>query len=253
MSLKKALAAHEVTIGTWMTLSTPAIAEIMVRSGFEWVVVDLEHSVTTISEAGELIRVIDLAGSTPLVRVTSNSPDQIKRVMDAGAHGVLIPMVNSRQDAEVAVQSLYYPLRGRRGVGLGRAHEYGAKFDDYCRWLECDAVLIVQIEDAEAVQNLEAILSVDGVDAYIIGPYDLSASLGIPGEFDHPRMHKVFEEIKRVAARAGKPGGVHVVEPDPVQLRARIDEGFRFLAYSVDIRMLDRACRDGLREVRRTS
>ncbi|MBM3272731.1 2,4-dihydroxyhept-2-ene-1,7-dioic acid aldolase, partial [Candidatus Kaiserbacteria bacterium] len=238
-------------IGSWITLAHPAIAEIMSRAGFDWLAVDLEHSVITIREAEELIRVIALHGVAPLVRLTSNNADLVKRVMDAGAHGVIVPMVNSRADAERAVASVYYPPRGARGVGLARAQGYGTAFADYRVWLDNEAVVIVQVEHIAAVENLEAILDTPGVDGYIIGPYDLSASMGIPGQFDDPRLKQAIERIRTTGLAKGKPGGLHVVEPDAAQLREHVARGFRFLAYSLDTRMLDTACRSGLAECRR--
>jgi len=249
-SLRDKIHTGTLTIGSWITLAHPAIAEIMANSGFDWLVVDLEHSVITIREAEELIRVIDLAGVVPLVRLTSNNSDQIKRVMDAGSHGVIVPMVNSAAEAERAVQAVKYPLRGKRGFGLARAQGYGAKFKEYLEWQEKRSVIIVQIEHIDAVNNLESILSVDGIDGYIIGPYDLSGSMGIPGQFDHPDLLVVMEKIRVIAGKMNKSGGIHIVEPDAEQLQIKINEGQKFIAYSVDIRMLDSACRDGLTKVK---
>lgn len=223
----------------------------MSRAGFDWLAVDLEHSVITIREAEELIRVIALHGVAPLVRLTSNNADLIKRVMDAGAHGVIVPMVNSREDAERAVASVYYPPRGGRGVGLARAQGYGTAFADYRAWLDREAVVIVQVEHIAAVEDLEAILDTPGSTATSSVPYDLSASMGIPGQFDDPRLKQAIERIRTTGIAKAKPGGLHVVEPDAAQLREHIARGFRFLAYSLDTRMLDIACRNGLAECRR--
>jgi 2-dehydro-3-deoxyglucarate aldolase len=248
-SLKQNLAQGKLTIGSWISLAHPAIAEIMARAGFEWLVIDLEHSVITIREAEELIRTINLCGATPLVRLTVNDSNQIKRVMDAGAHGIIVPMVKSQAEAEKAVGAVYYPPRGQRGVGLARAQGYGVRFREYCEWLAEEAVVIAQIEHIQAVEELEAILSVSGIDGYIIGPYDLSASMGLPGQFDDPQVEQAVARIKQIGAAMKKPGGLHVVEPDPRQMRKYIDEGFRFLAYSVDTRMLDTICRTGLKQI----
>lgn len=249
-TLKHRIASGQLTIGSWITLAHPAIAEIMARAGFDWLTVDLEHSVITIREAEELIRVISLCGVPPLVRLTSNDSNQIKRVMDAGACGVIVPMVNSREDAERAVQSVHYPPLGRRGVGLARAQGYGTSFANYREWLGNGAVVIVQIEHIDAVNDLEAILTVSGVDGYIIGPYDLSASMGIPGEFDDPRLVAAIEKVRTTGIALGKSGGLHVVEPDSTKLKEAISKGFRFLAYSLDTRILDVHCRLGLAECR---
>ena len=237
-------------IGSWITLAHPAIAEIMAKNGFDWLAVDLEHSVITIREAEELIRIIQLSNVTPLVRLTSNDPNQIKRVMDAGSHGVIVPMVNSPEDAKNAVQAVKYPPVGKRGVGLARAQGYGTKFHDYLEWQKSKSIVIVQVEHIDAVNNLEEIFSVEGVDGYIIGPYDLSGSMGIPGQFDHPLFLETMQRIKNVASDMNMEGGIHVIEPETQQLQQRIEEGYRFIAYSLDIRMLDVACHIGLESIK---
>jgi 2-dehydro-3-deoxyglucarate aldolase len=241
-----------LTVGSWITLSHPAIAEIMAKSGFDWLAIDLEHSVITIREAEELIRIISLCNVTPLVRLTSNNPNQIKRVMDAGSHGIIVPMVNTPEDAENAVNAVKYPPLGKRGVGLARAQGYGAKFNEYLEWQKNEPVIIVQIEHIDAVNNLEKIFSVEGIDGYIIGPYDLSGSLGVPGQFEHPDFLAAMEQIKSVASNMNMTGGIHIIEPDTKKLKDCIKEGYRFIAYSLDIRMLDVACRDGLESVSST-
>lgn len=249
-TLKQRLAANRLTVGSWITLAHPAIAEIMARAGFDWLTVDLEHSVITIREAEELIRVIDLCGVPALVRLTSNDANQIKRVMDAGASGVIVPMVNSRADAEQAVGAVNYPPLGRRGVGLARAQSYGAAFPAYREWLgQGGAVIMVMIEHIDAVKHLRDILSVPGVDGYFIGPYDLSSSMGLAGQLEHPDVIAAIEQVRTTAKSLNKPGGVHVIEPDPARLRAFVEQGFTFLAYSLDIRMLDRTARLGLESV----
>ena len=245
--LKHKLLSGEKTIGSWLTMPSLAISELMAKVGFDWLTIDLEHSSLSIEQAGEMIRIIDLAGVSPLVRLTSNDGNQIKRVMDSGAHGIIVPMVNTKCDAEQAVSSVYYPPKGIRGVGLARAQNYGIGFHEYRDWLEENAIIIVQIEHIDAVNNLKDILSVDGVDGYIIGPYDLSASLGVSGEFDHSSMIKAMNEIYRVATTLGKYGGIHIVEPDTDLLKQSVLEGFTFLAYSVDFRMLDVSARIGMK------
>lgn len=248
-SLKVKIAECQITLGSWITLAHPGVAEIMARSGFDWLAIDLEHSVITIREAEELIRVIELSGVVPLVRLSANDAVQIKRVMDAGAHGVIVPLVNSASDAAHAVNAVRYPPKGRRGVGLARAQGYGTAFESYLEWVREESVVIAQVEHIEAVNNLEAILSVDGVDGFIVGPYDLSGSLGIPGQFDHPSMKDAMERIRSIGIDSGKAFGIHVIEPDIEDLRQKVEEGYNFLAYSLDIRMLDRICRVGVAAV----
>jgi len=248
--LEKKLSSRVLTIGSWITIGHPAIAEIMARAGFDWLVVDLEHSVISIDVAGDLIRIIDLCGVAPLVRLTSNDPDQIKRVMDAGAHGIVVPMVNSAVEAARAVAATRYAPQGSRGVGLGRAQGYGVSFQDYLEWQRDGPVVIVQIEHKDAIDQLDDILTVPGVDGFIIGPYDLSCSMGLPGQFESPEFVDAIVRIREAGQRIGCPAGVHIVEPDLEQLEQKIREGFTFIAYSVDFRMLDVSARQGLAKMK---
>ena len=134
--LKDKLRKKQLSIGSWMSLGDTSIAEIMAKAGFDWLVIDMEHSAISTEQCQELIRIVDLCGSSPLVRIGENNPLLIKRAMDAGAHGIIVPMVNSRNDAENAVSALKYPPSGTRGVGLSRAQGYGTSFNKYKKWLE---------------------------------------------------------------------------------------------------------------------
>jgi 2-keto-3-deoxy-L-rhamnonate aldolase RhmA len=248
--LKKKIQSNELTLGSWISLGHPAIAEIMANAGFDWLVVDLEHSVINIEMAGDLIRTIDLSGVSPLVRLTSNDSDQIKRVMDAGAHGIIVPMVNSPAQAIKAVAATRYAPRGTRGVGLGRAQDYGVGFSDYLQWQTDGPVVLVQIEHIDALEALEDILTVTGVDGFIIGPYDLSCSMGIPGQFENDEFIGVVKHIRKTGQQLGCAVGLHIVEPDLYKLEQTIDEGYNFIAYSVDIRLLDTGVRQGIAKVK---
>jgi 2-keto-3-deoxy-L-rhamnonate aldolase RhmA len=249
--LKEKLRNKTLTLGSWITLGHPAIGEIMAKAGFDWLVVDLEHSVITLEAAGDLIRTIELCGVAPLVRLTSNNPDQIKRVMDAGAHGIVVPMINSGAEAARAVAATRYAPRGTRGVGLGRAQGYGANFKNYLDWQNDDGpVVFVQIEHKDAIDRLEEILTVPGVDGFIIGPYDLSCSMGIPGQFERPEFVAAMTRIRETAKRLGCPAGLHIVEPDLNLLEQTINEGYTVIAYSVDIRVLDVGVRAGMAKMR---
>jgi len=245
-NLKAKLKRGELCLGTWITLGHSAIAEIFARAGFDWLVVDLEHSTISIDQAGEMIRAIDLSGSAPLVRLTSNDINLIKRVMDAGAHGIVVPNINTPEEAMEAVAATRYAPHGCRGVGLGRAQQYGPGFKDYLEWQKDGPVVIVMIENQIALDRLEEIFSVPGVDGFIIGPYDLSCSMGIPGEFDRPEFLIAMKRILSAGLKAGCAAGLHIIEPDPARLQQVITEGYRFVAYSVDIRMLDVSARTGI-------
>lgn len=246
-NIKSRLTNGSISIGAWITLGHPAIAEIFAKAGFEWVVVDLEHSTISIEQAGELIRTIDLAGAAPLVRLTANDINLIKRVMDAGAHGIVVPNVNNAQGAMDAVAATRYAPVGRRGVGLARAQQYGPGFKNYLNWQSNGPIVIVQIEHESALDNLREIFTIPGVDGFIVGPYDLSCSMGIPGEFEHPDFKQALDQILQTGLEMRCPAGLHIVEPDLGQLKKCISEGYQFIAYSVDIRMLDVAARLGVK------
>lgn len=245
-TLRARLRGKTPTLGSWITIGNSAVAEIMARAGFDWLVVDLEHSVISIDVAGDLIRTIDLCGVAPLVRLTSNDQNQIKRVMDAGAHGIVVPMVNSPAEASAAVAATRYGPSGTRGVGLARAQGYGVGFQNYFEWQKDGPVVIVQIEHRVAVERLKEILEVPGVDGFIIGPYDLSCSMGIPGQFDHPDFLAAMRKIRETGNQLGCPAGIHIIEPNLQQLEQTIREGFSLIAYSVDMRMLDVSARQGI-------
>lgn len=248
-NLKEKLKSRQVTIGSWITIGSNSVAEIMAQASFEWLVIDMEHSAITLDIAQDMIRVIDLCGVPPLVRVGHNQPNIIKRVMDSGAHGVIVPMVNSKTEAEQAVASVKYPPEGFRGVGLARAQEYGQKFEKYREWNQENSVVIVQIEHIEAVNNLEDILNVPGVDGFIVGPYDLSASLGVPGQFEQPTVTEAQQRIMDISCQYNVLRGFHVVSPDPQAFIKKVDEGYNFLAYSLDSLILANSCRNMLQYV----
>ena len=250
-NLKNKLNEGKLTIGSWITMGNTAIAEIFANAGFDWLVVDLEHSTISLDQAGDLIRVIDLSGVAPLVRLTSNDANQIKRVMDSGAHGIVVPSVNSANDASLAVAATRYAPEGIRGVGLARAQGYGSAFKEYLEWQKTSPVVIVQIEHINALDNLEAIFLTEGVDGFIIGPYDLSCSMGIPGNFEKLEFKEVLQKILKAGLEFGCTSGIHLVEPDTELLNNTIEEGYKFIAYSVDIRMLDVSARHGAKFIQK--
>lgn len=248
--LKTKLQKNQLTIGSWITLGSPNIAEIMAQAGFEWLTIDMEHSVITIDDAQKLIQVIEGCGIIPLVRVGENNPNLIKRVMDAGAYGVIVPMVNTRDQAEAAVRSVKYPPVGTRGVGLARAQGYGFDFDDYAQTVNEQSVVIVQVEHIESVRNLESILSVDGVDGCIIGPYDLSGSLGVPGNFTHPDVLAALKRVEQVCKTMKVPLGMHVIQPDYRLVIESAKKGYTFIAFSLDSLFLGTSCREQIKSLR---
>jgi len=241
LELKTKLNERKVTLGTWITLSHTGIAEILGECHFDWLVIDMEHSVIELSEAQQLIQVISLSGGIPLVRMPDQSPTNIKRVMDAGAAGVLIPNVKTKAEAEAAVAAVKYPSLGSRGVGLARAQGYGMDFKNYEEWVNRGSIVILQIEHILGVKNLKEILSVSDVDAIIVGPYDLSGSIGKPGKLHDPDVERLINQIVEMASENGIAAGFHVVQPDLDEVEKRINQGFNFIGYSLDTIVLGNA------------
>jgi 2-dehydro-3-deoxyglucarate aldolase len=242
--LKAKLEKDELTIGSWLQLGSPSATEIMAVSGYEWLTIDMEHSVTSLETMQHLLQIIEGHGIVPLVRVGENNPDLVKRVMDAGAYGIIVPMINSAEDAKKAVNAVKYPPVGTRGVGMARAQGYGREFDAYVSVVNRETVVIAQIEHIDAVDNLEEIVEVDGIDGYFIGPYDLSGSLGIPGKLDHPDVLAALGRVEQVCRKAKMPLGIHVVDPDPALLEKFVKKGYTLLAFSSDMLLLEKISRE---------
>ena len=191
----------KISLGSWITLNHPSIAELMCDCGFDWLCIDLEHSVIDYYNAQLLISTIQLKGLKAFVRVGENNNLVIKRVLDAGADGIIVPMVNSKQDALNAINSVKYPPTGNRGVGLARAQGYGFDFQNYKDKKAKEIKLIVQIEHVDAINNLNEIIDLDGVDGTIIGPYDLSGSMGKPGQYNDDDVKKVLSKYEKIASK----------------------------------------------------
>ncbi len=249
-TIKEKLKNGEVTFGTWQMIGDTSITEILCQAGYEWVTVDMEHTGIDVDDAIELIRVIDLSGKTPAVRLAVNDFTLIKRVLDSGAKIIIVPMVMGKEDAEKAVKAVYYPPKGIRGVGLARAQGYGFAFEEYKHGFEEEAVVVAQIEHIDAVEHLEEILSVDGIDATIIGPYDLSGSLGHPGDFEKDDFREALSRYESISQNMGKPMGYHIVKPTKQDVDEHIQKGYQFIALGFDSYFIGEKSREVLHHVK---
>lgn len=246
LALKRRMHDREPVIGTWITLGHAGIAEICADVGFDWLVIDMEHSAISISEAADLIRTISLSGGVPLVRMPDQAPTLIKRVMDAGAAGVVVPNVKTAEEAAAVVAAVKYPSMGTRGVGLARAQEYGLAFETYREWQEQGSIVVAQIEHIDGVANIDEICATPGLDGVFVGPYDLSGSMGIPGALSDPRVEADVARVVEAAIAAGVSAGYHVVPRIPEQVVERIAQGFNFVAYTLDSIVLAETYRNHL-------
>jgi len=250
--LKQKLKNNELTLGSWVTIGHPAVIDIMASAGFEWLVVDIEHTSIDLTTAHNLITTIQANGMKALVRVSKNEEVIIKRILDMGADGIVVPMVKSKEDALEAIDYAKYPPIGKRGVGLFRAQKYGLGFDEYKKWVNEELVIIAQIEHIEAVRNIDEIITTDGIDGVIIGPYDLSGSMGYPGEYHRDDVKNAIDNVLTSCKKHHIPSGFHVIESDPSKLNERIEQGCTFLAYSLDFFFLGDCAREGMSKVKRS-
>lgn len=237
-AIRNSLAANRPSIGSWMQIPHPSVAEIMGRSGYDWVAVDLEHGAIAVHQLPDLFRALELGGTLPLARLAHGHSKDCKQALDAGAGGVIVPMVESAAQLAAVRDACRWPPAGTRGVGFSRANLFGKNFEAYREEAQAP-LLVAMIEHVRAVGNLEEILSVEGLDAILVGPYDLSASMGLTAKFDHPEFMAAMERIRALCSRKAIPPGVHVVMPEPSVLEQRIGEGYRFIAYSIDAVLLN--------------
>ena len=237
-SIRSKLKAGQHSIGSWMQIPHPSIAEIMGQAGYDWVAVDMEHGAISTDQLPDLFRALELGNTLPLVRVAQGNPKDCKQALDAGAGGVIVPMIESAQQLLAVRDASRWPPAGTRGVGFSRANCFGRHFDAYRNEAQAP-LLVAMIEHHRAIAELDEILDIEGLDAILVGPYDLSASMGLTAQFDHPDFCAIMHKIQALAAAKSIPAGVHVVAPDPDQLLKCIEEGNRFLAYSIDAVMLN--------------
>jgi len=232
-AIRNSLAENKVSIGSWIQIPNSSIAEIMGQSGYEWVAVDMEHGAISIHQLPDLFRALELGGTLPLARVAQGHTKDCKQALDAGAGGLIIPMVETAAQLTQIRDVCRWPAAGIRGVGFSRANLFGKHFDAYHKEAQAP-LLVAMIEHILAIDNLEDILQVEGLDAILIGPYDLSASMGLIAEFNSPEFIAVMDRIHELCKQHNTPCGVHVVMPDTHVLQQRIAEGYRFIAYSTD-------------------
>jgi len=232
-TIRKKLQNNQVSIGTWQQIPHASISEILGQAGYDWVAVDMEHGSISVDQLPDLFRAIELGGSLPLARIAESKLKDCKQVLDAGAGGIIAPMIESANQLNTIRDACCWPPIGSRGVGFSRANLFGKHFDEYKEEAQLP-LLVAQIEHINAVNNLETILQVKGLDAIIVGPYDLSASMGLTAEFNNKKFLAVMDQVINLCKKYNVACGDHVVQPNSELLKKRIGEGYRFLAYSID-------------------
>jgi 2-keto-3-deoxy-L-rhamnonate aldolase RhmA len=245
--VKEMLKAGKPAIGTFVQMGFSDVTEMLGHAGFDWLLLDGEHGPYGIETMQTMLQAMSGTKTVPIIRVPWNDPVYVKRALDIGAYGLLFPYISTRKDAENVVRAVRYPPVGIRGVGPRRASRYYLDFKEYVATCNEALLVMVQIETKEAVDNISEILSVDGIDAYFVGPMDLSAALGHIGDVNHPVVVDAIAKVLAAGKKAGKIGGYYSFSPEDVA--KRIEQGFQFISLGSDSRLLMGAAQDAVKKI----
>ena len=224
--------------GAWTSLGHPSITEIFTHIKVDFVGIDLEHSTISQEQSQRIIAASHASGIACLPRLSSHNGEQIKRLLDSGADGVIVPMVSTRAQVEQIVEWCKYPPVGKRSYGIARAQDYGFDFENYTSTWNDRSVIIIQIESIQGVEAVDDLLSHEGVDGAMVGPYDLSGSLGIPGRLSDPRVTEACAPVLQACRRKEKACGTHITEPTEENVRKAFDSGYSFVVLASDVFLL---------------
>ncbi len=245
-ALKSQLLSGEPSIGTWIQIGNAAIAEILGDMEFDWIAVDCEHTDISVADFATVIRGLYGRRPVPLARVRENDTLAIRQALDVGAQGVIVPLINTPQDAERAVAAARFPPDGLRGFAYFRSNAYGSRFDEYVEHANGETIVVAMIETKSGVESIEQIVAVEGLDGVFVGPYDLSGSYGVPGQTGHARVVEAQQRIVCACQAAGKSAGLHIVHPSPEAIGDALERGFTFIALGMDTVFLQTGARESL-------
>lgn len=250
--LMQKMRSGQVVIGPFLKLGDPAVVEIFGLAGFDFVILDAEHGPHSVAALQQLVLAAERRNITPIVRVLENNAGQIQRVLDIGAKGVEVPQINSKAEAQRLVRAVRFAPQGQRGLcRYVRAANYTfTKKEDYFGQANQETMIIAHLEGVEGVRNLDEILEVD-IDVLFVGPYDLSQSLGVPGQVDHPLVRSKIQDVCARAAARNVVLGVFADDIDTAQYFAA--EGFKYIAYAVDVGILADVSRRIVTDLRRVT
>lgn len=246
VSFASRLRNNERLIGTLLSLNSAELAEIMVKVGYDWLFIDAEHGAFSPQDTQAMLQ---SAGNCPcVIRIPSQEETWIKKSLDMGSAGIIVPQVNTAEEAEQIIRWAKYAPSGTRGVGIGRAHSYGMEFEDYLKHANDSTAVIIQAETPAALENIDSITDVKGIDAILIGPYDLSTALGKPGQLDDPVVVDAFETIRKCCQSKGISLGYFGITADAV--RPYMDNGFNLIAIGVDTLFVTHGAQEMLNALR---
>lgn len=239
----------KVALGGWEGLNSTAAAEIMAKAGFDWVAADVEHATHSIQDYAYLAKAVKCQGCVPLARVFDKNPASIRRILDAGAQGVIVPMIRNADDAREVVAAAKFPPLGKRGVGGAPYCCYGLELGgDMARFNE-EILVMVMVEQKEAVENIDEIMAVEGIDGIFLGPVDLSYSYGFGGQITHPIIYEAMDRVRQACLKYGKAPGMHLLGGQKA-IKEAIDRGFTFLALSTAANFIYNGSKQVIEDVR---
>lgn len=225
---------QKVVLGTWIQIPSPSICEIAAKQGVDWLAVDMEHTEIGFESVADMLRGLKGSETALFVRVMENRPLEIRRALDLGAAGIIVPLIDSAEEAKKAVSYSKYPPQGVRGHAFCRANEWGENFAGYAKSANESLLVFVMIESRAAVENIDDILMVEGLDGVFIGPYDMSSSYGVPGDVSNEAVTEGCGRVLKACKKHKKIAGIHIVKPDKAIIREHINKGFQFIAVGID-------------------
>ena len=238
LKLKKAFRNREHLFAAWVSYSHPSITETFAKAGFDFIAIDMEHSTISLSEGQRIIAACQSEGVPCLPRPVSHSNDFIKPLLESGADGILIQMVNTADEVKNLIKNIKYPPVGIRSYGVSRAQSYGFDFNEYITKWNQTSSFIIQVESIEAVNNIEKLLAFDEIDAVMVGPYDISGSLGVPGQLDHPKVIDASKKVIKACEKYGKSCGTQLNDPNPNNIKSLFDLGYTYAILGSDLFVL---------------
>jgi 2-dehydro-3-deoxyglucarate aldolase len=238
IALKKRLRSRKTVFAGWTSFSHPGISEIFCRSEVDFIGIDIEHSTISQEQSQRIIAACHADNTLCLPRIASHNMEAIKRLLDSGADGIIVPMVNTVKEAKSIIEFCLYPPMGKRSFGIARAQGYGFDFKEYAGSWNKSGSIIVQIESVEGVENIDGILALDQIDGAMVGPYDLSGSLNIPGQLGHPKVLAACKKVIAACKKHGKSCGTQDIEPSTASIKQAINRGFTFVVLASDVFIL---------------
>ena len=241
---------NKAKIGTWITTYNPSALDVISKCNFDWICIDMEHSSITLEQLENLLNVLDKNKSNSFVRVSDNNKTEIKKVLDLGAKGIIVPMINTAPEAKNAISYATYPPKGQRGYALARAQGFGYDLANYTK-LSKNIKIVVQIETVKAINNLEEILKVKGLHSTLIGPRDLSGSIGKPGDYKNKKFIKALQKYEKLSKKSKVSMGMHVAFPKTEILNKFIKKGYKFVAIGTDMTFLGDTIREKIDKIKK--